>query len=166
MGLRYRFSAKKVFSARHPFPIYTLGMLNGRTYIVNSPDLITAIQRAPKSFSFDPIITSISERLSVPSKHGIDAVRYQPHGDNGERGITHDTISAMRTTLSPGAILDEMNEKMLANVSAMLDGLDCAEGMVTNLFEWARHIITRASTNAFFGPLNPFKPPEIEEAFW
>ncbi|MCJ1294630.1 hypothetical protein MMC34_006188 [Xylographa carneopallida] len=153
-------------SARHPFPIYTLGMLSGRTYVVNSPDLITAIQRAPKSFSFDPIITSVSERLSIPSKHGIEAVRSHPNGEDGKWGITHDTLNAMRKTLTPGAILDEMNEKMLTNVSAMLDGLDCREGMVTNLFEWARHTITRASTNAFFGPLNPFQAPEIEEAFW
>ena len=141
-------------------------MLTGRTYVVNSPDLITAIQRAPKAFSFDPIITSVSERVSIPSKHGIDAVRYHPNGENGQWGITHDTISAMRATLTPGAILDGMNEKMLANVSAMLDGLDCEGGMVVNLFAWARHTITRASTDAFFGPLNPFKPPEIEEAFW
>ena len=141
-------------------------MLSGRTYVVNSPDLITAIQRAPKSFSFDPIITSVSERLSIPSKHGIEAVRSHPNGEDGKWGITHDTLNAMRKTLTPGAILDEMNEKMLTNVSAMLDGLDCREGMVTNLFEWARHTITRASTNAFFGPLNPFQAPEIEEAFW
>ncbi|MCJ1385428.1 hypothetical protein MMC17_008551 [Xylographa soralifera] len=153
-------------SSQHPFPIYTLGMLSGRTYVVNSPDLITAIQRAPKSFSFEPIVTSVGERISIPSKHGIDALRYQPNGENGEWGLNHDTISAMRTALKPGANLDEMNEKMLTNVSAMLDGLDCEGEMVTNLFEWARHTITRASTNAFFGPLNPFKALEIEDAFW
>ncbi|MCJ1394114.1 hypothetical protein MMC18_006992 [Xylographa bjoerkii] len=159
-------SAKKVFSSRHPFPIYTLKILNGRTYIVNSPDLISAIQRAPKSYSFDPIITSVTERLSVPSKQGIDAVRYHPNGQNGEWGLNHDTMNDMHTTLKPGPILDGMNEKMLGNVSVMLDELDCEGGMVANLFEWARHTITRASTNAFFGPLNPFKALEIEEAFW
>ncbi|MCJ1398838.1 hypothetical protein MMC11_002039 [Xylographa trunciseda] len=153
-------------SSRIPFPIYTLRMLNGRTYIVNSPDLVAAVQRAPKSFSFDPIITSISERISVPSKHGIEALRYHPYGKNGEWGLNHDTVIGMRATLLPGPILDGMNERMLGNVSAMLDELDCEGGMVTNLFEWARHTITRASTDAFFGPLNPLKAPEIEEAFW
>ena len=155
-----------MYSARHPFPIYTLGILNGRTYVVNSPDLITAVQRAPKSFSFDPIVTSVTERLCVPSKQGVDAIRYHPNGENGEWGINHDTMIDMYTTLRPGAILDGMNDKMLDNVSTMLDKLDYEGGMVANLFEWARHTITLASTNAFFGRFNPFKARDVEEAFW
>lgn len=43
--------------------------------------------------------------------------------------------------------------------------LDDCEAEV-GLWEWVRHILTMASTNAAYGASNPFKDPEIEMAFW
>ena len=34
------------------------------------------------------------------------------------------------------------------------------------LWEWIRHTLTMASTNAAYGAGNPFKDPEVEDGFW
>lgn len=34
------------------------------------------------------------------------------------------------------------------------------------LLSFIQHVITRASTDAIYGPANPFVDPKTEEAFW
>ncbi|MCJ1475773.1 hypothetical protein MMC13_004437 [Lambiella insularis] len=111
-------------------------MLNDRTYVVNSPDLVAAVQRAVRSFSFDPIVAAATERMGLVSEAGAAALRYKPEGENGSGDDGR-----------YAAIMGRVDEKAV------------------RLFEWSRHTIIMASTNAFHGPANPFKNPEVEAAF-
>ena len=90
------------------------------------------------------------------------------NGEEGSTGLSMESYAAMRAALSPSAEFDEMNRHMVQNMSLALDGLIQAacEGSTIGLSKWLRRSITAASTNAVYGPKNPFKDPAIEEAFW
>ena len=156
-------------SAKYPLPIYTLAMLNGRTYAVNSPDLVAAVQRSPKIFAFNPFVVEVSQRLCGCSKSAIETLC-----ENLEDvGLMNETKRDMHTALAPGPNLDMMNETMIKNVGALLSELDAElaavgdEGKELELHAWARHVITMASTDATYGVENPFsKDRRVEDAFW
>ena len=74
---------------------------------------------------------------------------------------------AMHGALAVGADLDRMNESMVESLSRQIENLDLlAQSGPIGLFKWIRRCITLASTNATYGPRNPFKDPAIEQAFW
>ena len=79
-----------------------------------------------------------------------------------------DFHKSMGPSLAPGAGLDGMNRVMIQNVAASLQKLDRESGQGTRigLVEWIRHEITIATSNAVYGPMNPFNDPKAEEAFW
>ncbi|MCJ1247982.1 hypothetical protein MMC30_005197 [Trapelia coarctata] len=156
-------------SAKYPLPIYTLGMLKGRTYAITSPDLVAAVQRSPKVFSFNPFVLAVSQRLCGCSQAAMEIV-----ADNlDDRGIVADTKRYMHTAMAPGLHLDTMNETMIENVAALLGELDaeldaCGDGVKElDLYAWARHLVSLASTDAIYGVENPFrKDRRVEDAFW
>lgn len=142
-------------------------MLGGRTYVVNSPDLVIAVQRNSKTLSFTPLIAHSAERITLPSKEAWAALMKNLDGKEGDWGLNADTHKGMYAALAPGKDLDDMNRAMAKSVSASLDKLCRDEETTTiDLMEWVRHEITMASTNAAYGPNNPFRDPEVERGFW
>ncbi|KAH0143407.1 cytochrome P450, partial [Aureobasidium melanogenum] len=74
-------------------------------------------------------------------------------------------IKAMHPALlGPG--LDIANRNMVNNLVKSVNELDSMNGKSFDLYAWARHAITIASTDAVWGEKNPIKDPKIEEAFW
>lgn len=68
--------------------------------------------------------------------------------------------------LGPGPALDEMTLTMSGNLSLCLDAIK-PEGEVLPLYGWIKHMIAMVSTDAMYGPMNPFRlNPKIEKAFW
>lgn len=142
--------------------------MNGKIYVVTDLNLISMIQRNAKTFSFDPFFVIAARGLSGVSKEGVEVIQFGKIPENNEKRepkVVSDTHVRFRGYLSPGTTLDTMNELFLGNVSASLDVIS-PNGDTVELFDWMRHIITIASTNAVYGPLNPFKSPRVEKAFW
>ena len=79
-----------------------------------------------------------------------------------------ESYAAMRAALSPSPGFDEMNRRMVQNMSLAVDGLDeiSRQHTTIGLSKWLRRSITVAATNAVYGAKNPFKDPEIADAFW
>ena len=73
----------------------------------------------------------------------------------------------VRTTLAPGPGLEGMDRVMLRSVEASFDKL-CAHGQPKKiqLQQWLGHEMTMATTEAVYGPENPYKDPKVEAAFW
>ncbi|KAL9622344.1 MAG: hypothetical protein Q9160_003355 [Pyrenula sp. 1 TL-2023] len=71
-------------------------------------------------------------------------------------------------SLAPGPGLDAMTRIMVSNVAMSMERLDetVTEGGSLQLRSWLRHEITLASSNAVYGPMNPFLNKEVEDAFW
>jgi len=143
-------------------------VLRTKIYIVTSPSLISAIDRRSKSISFAPYVVQFAKRILDPSRRALDALADDLGQENGAVGLRPETLKAMHDSLAPGEHLEATTQMMLKSVSDQLSSLD---GIGTDeeieLFDWVRHIVTRASTDAIYGTeKNPFQDPAISHGFW
>ena len=142
-------------------PIFTLNMFFNKAYIVSSTELMQAVQRNHKTLSFEPLLTfSASNMAGIKSKKTINLLREEASG--GE-GLNQKIMHAMYPKLI-GEPLDRMNLRMIRLLRASLDQL--GESSTVDLYRWCRDAITAASTDATYGPLNPYSDKEVSEAFW
>lgn len=151
-------------------PIFTLQTLNKRTYIVTSADLVTAVERNERTISFMPFVSAISPRMfDIPTHgHTMDIINQNLHKDDGDWGLVYETSKGLRTAMAPGPNLDNMHRNMLSIMEKHFDELATASGQNTiELFEWIRPRFTVATTDAIYGPGNPFKrQPGLGDDFW
>ena len=144
-------------------------MLNQRMYIVNSPELVVAVQRQTKSLTFQPFVAAMLPKLLLIDKDAMEIVKRNIDGDEGDWGLIPDTHKETWPAIAPGPQLDRMIQNML---SALLPFLDELAGVgnattSTDLYAWARQAFTLAGTDSLYGPENPFRwDPELENAFW
>jgi hypothetical protein len=124
--------------------------------------LVLAVQRNHQVISFDPFLTSVADRLAGIKGHGLDILRETQAG--GE-GAYSDILHVMHSALL-GSGLDEMNEKAIKSLKFSIDELASRPDTPLDLYSWCRHAITVASTDAVYGPLNPYKDKMIEDLFW
>ena len=105
-------------------------------------------------------------RIALPSKVAMASLMRNLNSEEGEWGLQSETHSGMHIALAPGEALDRMNQPMLDVVAASLNSLGADSKVTIDLAAWTRHAITLASTDAVYGPTNPFKDPEVEDGFW
>ena len=151
-------------SARCNLPIYRLSMLNGKVYIVTSPDLVTAVNRNSKTLALNPFIANIGKRMTG---HDEATGRIVQHNLNGENGIGYviDVHDRIVSALAPGPNLERMVEPMLEAISSFL--LHTTIPAVVDLFAWARRMMTMCSVTAIYGRQNPFtENPNYCDLFW
>ncbi|KAL4984222.1 cytochrome P450 [Aspergillus falconensis] len=149
-------------AAENPtYPIFTINLLTNKQYIITSPALMQAVQRNKRTLKFAPLVTFTAERLAGIHESGMKLLRDK---EAGGAGLSAVTVHAMEKTLV-GPSLDRMNEEMAKQLCPLVDEL-AASAQTVDLYAWCTHAITAASTNASYGPLNPYKDPAIENAFW
>ncbi|KAF2668891.1 hypothetical protein BT63DRAFT_426144 [Microthyrium microscopicum] len=159
--LRYghRYYAKA--GGEDPPPIFTIDMLLTKTNIVTTLKLMQSVQRNSKTLSFDPLLTSTAERVIGVRGEGLKILKEKAIGGHG---VNASMVQAMLPTLL-GDGLDKMNKTMIAFVKLSIDDL-VNEHEPFDLYAWIRHAVTIASTDAVYGSQNPYRDPEIEQAFW
>ncbi|KAI9664060.1 MAG: hypothetical protein M1821_007551 [Bathelium mastoideum] len=154
-------------SAKHKLPIYTLPVPRGKIYVVNSPSLVSAVDRQSKSISFAPYVVQFAKRILVPSKEGVDALAENLQEDEGTACLRHDTLKAMHDSLHPGNDLEQTTKSAVDSVSRLLSSVyTISNNESLDLFAWVRRLVTRAGTDAIFGPKNPFQDPAVESGLW
>ncbi|KAL8722992.1 MAG: hypothetical protein Q9225_000608 [Loekoesia sp. 1 TL-2023] len=74
----------------------------------------------------------------------------------------------MHRYLGPGPSLEKMERVALERFLPFYNELESGtDGVVVDLFAWLRTAMTVASTEAIYGPQNPFShQPELEDALW
>lgn len=150
-------------------PIFSLQTFNKKTYIVKSPDLIAAVDRASKTLTFYPFISMISPKLFDVGKRPMSIINQNIDLKEGKWGLCYETSHGMHAAMAPGPDLDRMNETMLTMFLPGVNALAAARGQGTELelFQWIRKAFSLASTEAIYGPGNPFvKQPELTDCFW
>ena len=149
-------------------PIFSLAMPGTKIYVVTSLDLITLVQRQYKVLAFPPLEAQFAMAACASSAQANKIVNINVNGDDGDWGYSMDFHKSMVSSLAPGAGLNGMNRVMIQNVAASIQKLDRGSGQSIRigLVEWIRHETTMATTNAVYGPLNPFSDPKAEQAFW
>ena len=112
------------------------------------------------------MVVHFAVRITLPSKDGLAILLKNLNGEQGEWGLQIDTHKGMHAALAPGTALDSMSQPMLRTVAESLDSLGTDSKVTIDLASWLRHTITMASTDAVYGPTNPFKDPAVEDGFW
>ncbi|KAL8786000.1 MAG: hypothetical protein Q9195_008411 [Heterodermia aff. obscurata] len=139
-------------------------MLNGKVYVVTSPDLITAINRNSKALAFNPFIAQLGKRITGHSEATSQIVQLNLNGEDGP-GYVIEVHDGLVAALSPGRDLEHMTEAMLSEATRLLDILSTENEV--ELFGWMRHTVTMCSTRAIYGPGNPFnQDPAFVGLFW
>lgn len=144
-----------------------------KIYVITSIDLIGAVQRVPKILAFSPVEAKFAMTICASSKEANRIMNMNINGDEGDWGYSMDYHKSLQPSLAPGPGLDAMNRIMIKNITISLDRLYPSRndingpmGKQIGLMKWLRHETTLATTNSVYGPLNPFKDPNVEEAFW
>ncbi len=144
-------------------------MLTQRLYIINSPELVVAVQRHTKALSFQPFVAAMLPKLFLVDENAMQIVKRNMDGDEGDWGLIPDTHRETWPTLAPGPQLDLLVQNMLSTLLPFLDEFaDAGEvTTTTDLYAWARRAFTSAGTETLYGPKNPFgSEPGLEDAFW
>ncbi|KAI0431593.1 cytochrome P450 [Xylaria sp. FL1042] len=142
-------------------PIVTISLFGSRVYAVFSVPLIQSIQRESKALAFQPIQAKFSVKLCGVSSEAYRILERDMQTETGEYGNIY---TAMHHALSPGKPFQDMSRMMVNRVCDTIDGIHA--GSSVRLDEWLRHHVTQATTDAVYGPHNPFQNPEVERAFW
>ncbi|KAL8940751.1 MAG: hypothetical protein Q9211_002132 [Gyalolechia sp. 1 TL-2023] len=153
---------------QHSLPIYTLPIFASKLYVINSIDLISSVQRIPKILAFPPIEAKFASTVCATSKEANELLAHNVNGEEGDWGYSYDAYKSMHSALAPGPGLDGMNRIMIQNIAHSLNQIRARGDQSLNirLAEWTRHEITMATTNSVYGRWNPFKDPNVENAFW
>lgn len=113
-----------------------------------------------------PLIAKASVTVSRFSKVAADIINTNVNGEKGKWGYVMTFHDAIQPTLAPGNHLDSMNRVMLGAIATSLNQtkLECPKQ--TQLFDWVKAQITLATTDAAYGPSNPYRKPELADSFW
>lgn len=149
-------------SQKHPDqPIIGLDMFFTKFYVITSPDLMQAVQRNAKTLSFEPLLLFSSKNIAgIRNQKTLDILKEK---ENGGQGLGPKIMHAMTPTLT-GKPLDVMNMKMIQLIQPFIEKL--GDMSTFDLYEWCKEATMAASTEATYGPMNPYKEKEIQDAWW
>ncbi|KAL8804984.1 MAG: hypothetical protein Q9200_005608 [Gallowayella weberi] len=144
-GLRYF----ELLSTKYPLPVFTLQTLGRKVYVVNSPDLISAVQKNAKTLTFDPFVSFVSPRIFDAGDHAMAVINDNLDGEKGQWGLLSDVSRGMHTALAPGESLDWMTRTMLNKLEESIEPLgENDDGTEIDLYRWVRKAFTVAGTEA------------------
>lgn len=144
-------------------PIYTLRLPGSRLYIINDTALIPILQRQVRTLSNAPILVRVFSHFMGISGKALEIMSRDPIESHG---FVHQITVETSKGLTPGPNLDDLNAKAVQILDKSLEAL-CAKKTSTTveLFAWASQEIMLATTNAVYGPKNPFKDPTVRDAY-
>lgn len=141
-----------------------------RLYVVNSTALITAVQRQSMTIAFAPIEVKAAINLTGATEAGKSVLMQNIDSLQGNEDETY-VVSygkAVHLVLSPGANLDAMSRAVFRTISESLENVksESETPIEIELFDWVRREISVATAESVYGPMNPFRYPDVEAAFW
>ncbi|KAK8078435.1 cytochrome P450 [Apiospora saccharicola] len=143
-------------------PIYTLRLPFQRIYVVNDTSLIPVLQKHWRTISF-AALTASSGAVCGMSEH---SARVMNHDLKNEEGFSISWPRYIAPSLAPGSKdLDAINRKSVEVFSAELARQRAQGPKTTGLVEWSKHLMIRSTTEAIYGPSNPYKENAIAEAW-
>ncbi|KAI0402398.1 hypothetical protein F4802DRAFT_375393 [Xylaria palmicola] len=146
----------------HNLPIYTLRLPGTRVYVINKTELIPALQRQWRAVSFTPIIAGSGPAVMGMSDEASEILLRDMQSDDNYVVGSAPTISQ---AMGPGPSLDSMNKGAVGVMAAVMQERREKGTHVINFWDWTRHEILMATTEAIYGPQNPYRDPEIESAW-
>ncbi|KAI1084146.1 cytochrome P450 [Whalleya microplaca] len=125
-------------------PIYTLRSPFSRMYVVNATELIPVLQKQWRTVSFAAFAADAGKLVGM-SKKGVKIL----HRDlTSEHGFSVSWPKYVTPVIGPGKDLDAINRKVKVG-----------------LWQWSRQIMVISTTEAVWGPQNPYRDPAVAEAW-
>jgi hypothetical protein len=141
-----------------------LRLPGSRIYIVNSTDLIPAVERQARVLDFAPIEARAAINVMGATPAGKEILNQEREGV-GKHAYAIEFDKAIHPALTPGPNLDVMNRIAVLKVAEFLENLASHKSQTLKLYKWVRENISWATTEAVYGPQNPFRNSEILDAF-
>ncbi|KAK8115449.1 cytochrome P450, partial [Apiospora sp. TS-2023a] len=135
----------------HNLPMYTLRVPGSRIYVVNSVPLISAVQKQYRTLSWITLLGH-AIRWIFGTSQAVDEVMARDM--TTEAGFLLGINKASFPALAPGPSLDAMNTAASQAFAAAVSFLP-----------WVRSQILLGTTDAIYGPQNPFRDPSVAEAW-
>ncbi|KAL3600141.1 hypothetical protein FPOAC2_04372 [Fusarium poae] len=130
----------------HKEPIATIPILNGKLYVINSPDLIQSALRN-NDISFTPFILESSKAMWGLSDNAMASISVEANLKGGMQ-LIHSTLG--------GESLHKLNGNSLSRFMTYLNRVKPREmHEVADTYIWLRDMLTDASATAVFGSKNP-----------
>ncbi|KAI1087193.1 cytochrome P450 [Rostrohypoxylon terebratum] len=145
----------------YKLPIYTLRLPFSRMYIVNATELVPALQKQWRAVSFAAIAADAGNLVGI-SKKGIEIM----HKDlMSEHGFSVSWPKYITPVMSPGKDLDELSRVAIEVFVKELQNLRSQRAVQTGLWQWTNYIMDRSTTEAVWGPENPYRDPVVNQAW-
>lgn len=130
-------------------------------YIVNATELIPMIQKHWRTISFAAIAADAGNIVGI-SKEGLKTLKKDL---TSEHGFSVSWPKYIMPAMGPGKDLDSINRASVQVFAADMEKLR-AQGVVkVGLWEWSRQIMVTSTTEAVWGPKNPYRDVAIAEAW-
>lgn len=144
--------------------------------MINSPDLLLAVQRYPKKLSFWFLQAVFAARMAGLSKVAAMALQDNVHGEDKKPSLFMDGAEATHKALKPCQGLDEMTltavqrlavsmEELARGTTVLSSGKAEGECMQKDLWHWVNQALMVSTTDSIYGPKNPYQDPTICDAF-
>ncbi|KAK8054416.1 cytochrome P450 [Apiospora saccharicola] len=147
---------------KHNLPIYTLRVPGSRIYVVNSVPLTSAVQKQYRTLSWIPLLGHAISWISGTSQ-AVNEVMARDM--TTEAGFLLGINKISSPALAPGPSLDAMNAAAIRAFAAAVDLLATQDPVQVSFLPWVRSQILLGTTDAIYGPHNPFRDPTVAEAW-
>ncbi|RWA06922.1 hypothetical protein EKO27_g8181 [Xylaria grammica] len=141
-------------------PIYTIRLPGPRLYVVNSPSLISAVQRHVRTLSFSPFLARAASNLIAASKPGVEIL-----SQDEENGFITRFHHFNHVSLSPGHNLDTVKRKAWKIMASLPACGSVNSPRRVRMYEWISNEVMMATTEAIYGSQNPFRKPAVRTAW-
>ncbi|KAK6062830.1 25-hydroxycholesterol 7-alpha-hydroxylase 1 [Seiridium cupressi] len=146
---------------QYGLPIYTLRLPFSRTYIVNSTELIPLLQRQWRTVSFGAIAADAGPVVGMSK----EVVRVMHQDLTSEHGFSVSWPRFITPVMGPGEDLDAINRRSVEVFADEVQTLKAQGTVRLGLSQWSRQTIVTATTEAIWGPQNPYRDPVIAKAW-
>ncbi|KAF1994862.1 cytochrome P450 [Amniculicola lignicola CBS 123094] len=145
-------------------PVFTLPMMNSRTYIVASPEFASHVQRASSTLDFGQLLVEMAPRMVGLSAEGKAILEGREAIQEGRERMIEQAHHVINPRLFPSD-MEGIGSSQLQQFNAHFHSL--ADGLETELYRLTTRLVTVATQHTFFGPENPFAmDPSLIEDFW
>ncbi|KXX74385.1 Cholesterol 7-alpha-monooxygenase [Madurella mycetomatis] len=143
-------------------PIYTLRLPFQRIYVVNATELIPVLQKQWRLISFASIAADAGNTVGM-SKGAVEIMKRDL---TSEHGFSPSWPKYIMPSMAPGPDLDAINRRAIEVYVAEMAKLR-AQGTTQNvgLWQWSRRMMVDSTSEAVWGPQNPYRDPVVADAW-
>lgn len=130
-----------------------------RIYVVNDESLISSVQRQFRALNFPVIMGKAIGKIAGTSPATNEIMNRDLTTDDG---FLVGFNKAIHYTVSAGPELDRLDRDAINSFATSIDRFSAGGPRSVSLFSWVRSEVLLGTTDAVYGPFNPFRDPRIE----